>query len=127
MTRYLLDATFLIDYLRDLPAAIDTFERLFEAGHEVYVSEIPVCEVASGLRIDPDPALIGLLEQLEFVQPHYDVALRAGQLRVESRRVGRTLSLPDALIAAAALADDAVILTRNVRDFAQTPARIESY
>ncbi len=36
------------------------------------------------------------------------------------------LSLPDALIAAAA-EDDAIVLTRNVRDFALTPVRVETY
>jgi predicted nucleic acid-binding protein len=37
------------------------------------------------------------------------------------------LSLADALIAAAADASDAAVLTRNVRDFAMTPVRIETY
>jgi predicted nucleic acid-binding protein len=36
------------------------------------------------------------------------------------------LSLADALIAAAT-EDDAVVLTRNVRDFALTPVRVEAY
>jgi hypothetical protein len=35
--------------------------------------------------------------------------------------------VPDALIAAAAHALDAAILTRNAHDYALTPARIESY
>jgi predicted nucleic acid-binding protein len=37
------------------------------------------------------------------------------------------LSLEDALIAAAAEAAEATVLTRNVRDFALTPARVETY
>ena len=47
-----------------------------------------------------------------------------GQMR---KRRGWTLSAPDALIAASAEAIDAAVLTRNVRDFALTQARIETY
>ena len=52
--------------------------------------------------------------------------MRAGQWRVDARGHGRALSLADALVAAAAEATDAVILTRNVRDFSLTPVRVES-
>jgi predicted nucleic acid-binding protein len=41
--------------------------------------------------------------------------------------VGRTLGLADALIAAAAFADNAAVLTRNTRDFALTPVRLVTY
>jgi len=37
------------------------------------------------------------------------------------------LSTPDALIAATADALGAAVLTRNVKDFALTPVRVESY
>jgi predicted nucleic acid-binding protein len=37
------------------------------------------------------------------------------------------LSLADALIAAAADAAGAMVLTRNTRDFALTPVRVDSY
>ncbi len=35
--------------------------------------------------------------------------------------------MPDALIAAMAFDLDAVVLTRNVRDFELTPVRVETY
>ena len=35
--------------------------------------------------------------------------------------------MTDALIAAAAESLDAVLLTRNLRDFARTPVRVETY
>lgn len=127
MTRYYLDTTFVIDVLRGAPAARTRFRRLFEEADDIVMTEVVACEAATGTSSHPDPDLDGILSQVEFAQPYFDVALRAGQLRSESRRVGRTLSLADALIAAAAFADDAVVLTRNVKDFAQTPARIESY
>jgi predicted nucleic acid-binding protein len=51
----------------------------------------------------------------------------AGTWRRLAHERGYRLSLPDALIASAADAVDAAVLTRNVRDFALTPVRIETY
>jgi len=120
--RYLLDSSFLIDYLRGNPAAISRFGEMFENGNE-----IAVCEVATGSRPGEEGDLMAMLEPVEFVQPGPETALQAGQWRQEARRAGSMLSLPDALIAAAADAMDATVLTRNLRDFALTPARVEAY
>ncbi len=125
--RYLLDTTFLIDHLRGDPAAVGRFARLFEDGDEPLVNDVVVCELATGARRDPDPDLLALLEPIEFIQPGPDTALLAGKWRREARAKGWTLSLADALIAAAAHAEDAVILTRNVRDLSLAPIRVEAY
>lgn len=125
--RYLLDTTFVIDYLRGERAATDRFERLFAEGDRVFINEIVVCEAATGARTHPDPDLMAMLEPLEFFQPGPEAPMRAGQWRAENGRQGRVLSLADALIAAAAVASDATVLTRNVRDFALAPVRVESY
>lgn len=127
MTRYLLDTTFVVDYLRNIRAAVDRYERLFESGDDVFANEIVVCEAATGAPAHPDPALAAFLGPVEFVQPGPDAPLLAGEWRASARRRGHSLSLADALIAAAAHAADAVVLTRNVRDFALTPVRVESY
>jgi predicted nucleic acid-binding protein len=125
--RYFLDTTFLIDVLRGQPEAGRRLSRLFEEGDAIYVNEIVVCEVASGSHVRPDPDLHGLLRPLEFIQPGPESAVEAGQWRAEARRRGWTLSLSDALIAAAARAVEATLLTRNVRDFALTPVPVEPY
>lgn len=125
--RYLLDTTFVIDCLRGDRAAADRLHRLFEDGDEPLINEIVVCEAATGAPRHPDPDLLAFLEPLEFIQPGSDAALLAGEWRARARSGGRTLSLANSLIAAAAAASDAVVLTRNVRDFSLTPARIESY
>ena len=41
----------------------------------------------------------------------------AALLRAGERRAGRTLAVPDALIAGTAMANDLTLVTRNVRDF----------
>jgi predicted nucleic acid-binding protein len=125
--RYMLDSTFVIDYLRDDAIAVARFAQVFADGDEAVINEIVVCEVRAGLPDAVVAAFDALLEPTEFVQPGPDTAMRAGQWRVESRRRGRVLSLGDALIAATAEATNAAVLTRNLRDFALTPVRVESY
>jgi predicted nucleic acid-binding protein len=123
----MLDSAFVIDHLRGLPAAVHRFARLFEDGDEPMVTGVVVCEVSTGAPLHPDPDLVAFLEPVEFVQPGPEAALMAGAWRAAARRRGHHLSLPDALIAAAATAVDAVVLTRNLRDFELTEVRVEAY
>jgi predicted nucleic acid-binding protein len=125
--RLLLDSTFLIDHLRGEEAAVDRLATIFENGDEPIVTEIVVCEVRAGLLPDAERHLVALLEPMEFVQPDPGTAMRAGRWRAELRATGRTLSLADSLIAAAADSMGATVLTRNVRDFSMTPVPIVRY
>jgi predicted nucleic acid-binding protein len=122
----MLDTSFLIDYLRDLPESVRKMRSMFASGDDLFVNAIAVCEAASG-AIPGDRALAALVEPLEFVQPGPPTALLAGKWRFEARAAGKTLGLADSLIAAAAYDLGATVLTRNLRDFALTPARVEAY
>jgi predicted nucleic acid-binding protein len=125
--KLLLDSAFVIDHMRGLPGATDRFRTLFEAGDEPYIDEIVVCEVRAGTRSVDLPVLLAFLEPIEFIAPGPDAAMRAGAWRDHARRRGLHLSLADALVAAAAEAIGAAVLTRNVKHFALTPVRIETY
>jgi predicted nucleic acid-binding protein len=125
--RLLVDSSFVIDYLRDEPTAVARWEEAFVRGDEPIINEIVVCEVRAGVRAQAVSQFEAFLEPIEFVQPGPQHALLAGDWRAQARAAGRHLSLADALIAAAADATDAAVLTRNVRDFAMTPVRIETY
>jgi predicted nucleic acid-binding protein len=125
--RYLLDTTFIIDHLRDDPGALRKFALIFEAGDDVFVNEVVVCEAWTGAHLAGDPDLEAVLGVVEFVQPAPDHARIAGRWRAEARALGRTLGLGDALIAACADSLDAVVLTRNTRDFALMPIHVEAY
>lgn len=125
--RLLLDAAFVIDVLAGERLAVERQREIFESGDEPYVNEIVVCEVRAGLRADDVAQLETILEPVEFIQPGPQSALLAGEWRREAHERGRHLSLPDALIAAAADAIGAAVLTRNVKDFALTPVRVEKY
>jgi len=125
--RLLLDSTFVIDVLGGLAEATARHRAIFESGDEPFVNEIVVCEVRAGLRQRDESNLVGLLEPVEFIQPGPATAMQAGSWRRLAHEQGRRLSLPDALIAAAAEAIDAAVVTRNVKDFALTPVQVETY
>jgi predicted nucleic acid-binding protein len=124
--QYVLDTTFVIDHLRGLPEANDRFRRLYESGDEPLITDIVAAEAWSGTH-DGDEVLASFLRFIEYVQPGPETARVAGRWRADARRRGRTLSLPDALIAATAHTLNASVLTRNAGDFALTPVRVETY
>lgn len=126
MTRYVLDTTFVIDFLRGDRAAVERFDRIFADGDEPVVNEIVACEAWTGAPTSGDPALEALMRAVEFVQPGPVSAKNAGAWRQEARGRGYVLSIADSLIAAAAY-PEATVLTRNVRGFALAPVRVESY
>jgi predicted nucleic acid-binding protein len=123
----LLDTSFVIDCWRNLGEAIARLERLFADGRPLYITEVIVCELFAGLHQADLEAARRFLEPIEFIQPGPATAVTAGTWRAEARARGATLHLPDALIAAAANAVGASVLTRNLRDFALTPVRVETY
>ena len=125
--KYLLDTTFLIDVLRGVPAAVGRLDRLHNDGDEPLVSSVTTTELWSGRLPGTEPAIDGALRYLEYVHPGPPTARRAGEWRAAARESGSTLTTPDALIAATAFDMGAAVLTRNVRDFALTPVRIETY
>jgi hypothetical protein len=127
MVRYLLDTTFVIDHLRGDLDAVARFVRIVENGDEPFVCDVVACEAWTGAHDDTDPDLLGLLRFVEFVQAGPVQARNAGRWRADARQRGWTLSATDALIAATANAIDAVVLTRNLRDFALTPVTVERY
>lgn len=122
-----IDSSFVIDHLAGDPGAMERWRAVFSRGETPFVTEIIVCEVGAGLRDEDEEKLTSFLQPIELVQPGPESALQAGRWRHAAHRRGRSLSLADALIASAAEALDAAVLTRNVRDFALTPARVETY
>jgi len=125
--KLLLDSAFVIDHMRGVPEAVDRYRALFNAGDEPVVNEIVVCEVRAGTLDEELPSFHAFFEPVEFIQPGPDAAQVAGVWREHARRKGYHLSLADSLIASAAAAVGAAVLTRNVKDFGLTPVDIETY
>lgn len=123
----ILDSTFVIDHLRGDRAARERWRRMFDEGDQPVITEIVVCEVRTGLRAIDEELLDRFLTPTDFVQPGRETAMLAGIWRAQVSAGGRTLGLADALIAAAAFHMGGGVVTRNVRDFALTPVRVETY
>ena len=115
--RYLLDTTFLIDHGNDDPAAVALLARLFEEGHDLYTCDVVTCEALS--RGDPEDLrhVSMLLDALEFVSTTPSASRWAAAARRERNYAGGKRALGDALIAGVAAELEAVVVTRNRRDF----------
>ena len=125
--KVMLDTTFVIDFLRRTPEALARLRAVYEAGDDPLVTSIVISEAWSGARGALDDDLDGFLRYFEYVHPAPSTSRLAGIWRAEARQAGRTISVEDALIGATAFDEGAVVLTRNVRDFALMPVRVETY
>jgi predicted nucleic acid-binding protein len=115
--RYLLDSTLLIDHANRDPAATALMFRLFEEGHDLYTCDVVTCEALSRGEPDDLQHITVLLDALEYVSTSPAAACRAGTVRRERNDAGGRRALGDALIAGIAADLDAVVVTRNRRDF----------
>ena len=124
--RYLLDTTLLIDHARGHPEAVALVRRLFSEPNDLLVCDAVVAEALSAGSDTSVTAIGGLIDALEYVSTHPDAARWAGASR---RRLGRSSPrrLGDALIAGVAWHADAIVVTRNPRDFEVQGVRVLGY
>ena len=125
MPSYLLDTTVLIDYLRGHTEVRARVHALAEQGHELGICAISVAEVSAGLRERDREAAASLLSTLKYLDLSFDVALAAGAFQYAFARRGQALKLTDVLIGAVALANNAILLTDNVKDFPLPGLQVE--
>ena len=132
-----LDSSFLIDLLRETAKerpgpAFDLIES-FDDSEVLCVSVHVVCELRAGAELarkalaeheEVDRLLSGLL----VAYPDDRFAMTYGRLLAATQRAGRSVASMDLLIGAAALLDDAPLVTRNVKDFSRIPGlRVLTY
>ncbi|MGI8642046.1 MAG: type II toxin-antitoxin system VapC family toxin [Pyrinomonadaceae bacterium] len=110
----LLDSDILIDYLRGYPAAISYLEGLTE---RQIISAITVAELYAGIRDGSErEALEELLETFEIIPVSQSVAIAGGLFRrtfLKSHNIG----IADAVIAATAKVEKAIVVTLNRKHF----------
>jgi predicted nucleic acid-binding protein len=124
--RILLDSSVIIDALRDRRDRRELLRVLVEEGHELVCCAINVAEVYAGMRPQEGAATAELIDSLEYVDISREAARDAGELRLEWRREGKTLSLPDAIIAGLALRGNLALATDNIRHFSMLRLRLLS-
>lgn len=104
----LLDTNILIDYLNGVEVARTEIDRYKQA----LISPITWMEVMAGVTADDESAVRQFLAGFQTVAINDNIAERA----VSIRRLQR-IRLPDAIIWASAQSENALLVTRNSKDF----------
>ena len=120
----ILDSNTISYYFRGDPQVVPRLQALAPA--EVGVPAIVEYELRYGLlRLPPAAsaprlaALATLLQPVQLLPFDSECAAIAARIRVELEAVGTPIGPHDTLIAATALRHNAVLVTRNVREFAR--------
>ena len=119
-----LDTTFLIDFLRDLPDAVDKARELSEVGSDLFTTSVNVFELYIGAIRSANPRrtarLDALLKDMRILFLGRNEAEEAASILVELMNKGKPVEMRDALIAGCMLRNAyRSILTRNVEDFSR--------
>jgi len=113
----LLDTSVLIDALRSRKDRRRLLAELVRAGHTLSISALNVAEVYTGVRPGEEIATESFLSAFNCFDITSKTGRMAGDLRNKWAQKGRTLALPDTLIAAAAIENHCVVMTDNRKDF----------
>ena len=125
--RYLIDTTLLIDHASGHPGAVALVRELFSEPNDLLVCDVVVTEsMSSGVDDRETAAILALIDALEYVSTPPDAARWAGASRRRLRRTSPR-QLGDAIIACVAWFNDAVVVTRNPRDFEIQGVRVLGY
>lgn len=111
--KILIDTNIFIDHLRGYTPAVDFFSSLSQK--EVLFSAITESELLAGSinqSTEKRELLLQFLEQWTKISVDNPLAVTAGDLS----RVYK-MDIPDAIIAASALQEGSVLITRNIKDF----------
>jgi predicted nucleic acid-binding protein len=127
MAAVLLDTTVLIDVLRGRDAAVEQLRQLRRQGDTAYLCAVNAEELARGLRSSEADAAARLVAGLRAAPLGSAEGWRAGEWRRDFARRGRTLSQADCLVAAAAGAVDARVVTGNPKDFPMRDVQVEHW
>ena len=120
MTRFLLDTNVIINFSNVIEPSYSLVNTLLQSKDDVGTCGIIIAEFFSGL-VPPDrQTWTEFFDGLDCWPINSDVAQRAGIYRYTYARQGVVLSAADTIIAAVAVAEGAILVTTNGRDFPMT-------
>lgn len=122
--KILLDTTELIDLLRGNQESKSRILRLINEGFLLGTCSIVIAEVLQGAKDSEKEATEDLLDSLHDFSMTKECGKLAGRWLREYRKKGITLSVPDALIAATASHNQAILVTSNVKHFPMTGLKL---
>ena len=117
MATYLLDTSVIIDALNGKRNRRTLLLDLLKQGHLLACCPVNVAEVYAGVRPKEEEATEEFLRSLEYYHVTWPVARRAGLLKRDHARRGKSLTISDTTIAAVAISHELTLLTDNVKDF----------
>ena len=124
MGRYLLDTSALIDFSKGHEPVCSELLRMFHGADLLAVTAVNIGEFYAGLEPRHRPAWDEFFAALPVWPISPDAARQAGIWRYEFRLQGLQLATTDVLIAAVAVEQQAVLITRNVRHYPMPEVRL---
>jgi tRNA(fMet)-specific endonuclease VapC len=131
MPRLMLDSDICIDVMRGRPAIRARLER--PDREDIAVSSIVAAELWAGVSKSPNPersknALLAFLPYVTVLDWPGEAATAYGEIRARLEAAGRSIGAMDLLIAAHALHEKAILVTRNLSEFRRISGlRVESW
>ena len=104
----LFDTNILIDYLNGIDAAKQEIDRFTN----IAISTITWIEVMVGAKPEEEPAIRKFLMRFQQIPVSAEVSGRSVKIRQQAR-----IRLPDAIIRASAEVENALLVSRNTKDF----------
>ena len=117
MALYLLDSDAVIDCLNRFSPTLAFLRELAASEDILCTCDVVLAEVYAGLHPRHEAIASDFLPSLRFLSGSPEAAEQAGRWRYAYNQQGRALPLTDALIAATAMANNATVVTGNVRDY----------
>jgi predicted nucleic acid-binding protein len=115
--KYLIDNDTVIDFMQDRGETRARIAAITEAGDDISLCAVTVAELHSGVN----EKNLKLFKDWLGLLPYWDIsqqaAEQAGSFRKTASAVGRTLHIPDCLLASCARENGAIVLTSNTKDF----------
>ncbi len=115
--RLLLDTSVLIDALRARKQRRVWLAEQLRSGHSLETSALNIAEVYAGMRPEEEPQTQAFLGALLCHPITASAGEKAGRLKNQWARKGRTLTLADTMVAAVAIEQNCVLVTDNRKDF----------
>ena len=115
--KILLDTSVLIDVLRARNNRRALLANLLHEGHSLTTSVLNVAELYAGMRPGEETQTSEFLSGLVCFELDKSTAQLAGHFKSSWAKKGRTLTLPDTIIAAIAVQNRCILFTDNRKDF----------
>jgi len=117
MKAFLLDTNVIVDALRKRNDRHLLVDHFLDEGLPLASCPITITEIYAGMRPHEEKPTRTFMRSLLFFAITEEIAERAGLLKAQYARRGRTLPLQDATIAAVCIANGCTLVTENAKDF----------